>query len=121
MDTKGPEIRTHKMENGAIELQSGQTIEISMTEVLGTLERFSISYDKLIEDVHEGSVILLDDGLIELIVKKIDKENEIISTYIQNAGTLKNNKGVNVPGVSVQLPGMTEKDAQDILLVLSRT
>ena len=115
LDTKGPEIRTHKMENDGIELQSGQTIEISMKEVLGTLERFSISYDKLIEDVQEGSIILLDDGLIELVVKNIDKENGIISTYIQNAGTLKNNKGVNVPGVSVQLPGMTEKDAQDIL------
>ena len=59
----------------------------------------------------KGQLFLLDDGLIELIVTNIDKENGIISTYIQNAGTLKNNKGVNVPGVSVQLPGMTEKDA----------
>ena len=69
LDTKGPEIRTHKMENDAIELASGQSIDISMTEVLGNNERFSISYEKLIEDVQEGSIILLDDGLIELIVK----------------------------------------------------
>ncbi len=115
LDTKGPEIRTHKMENDAIELESGQTIDISMTEVLGNGERFSITYEKLIEDVQEGSVILLDDGLIELIVQKIDTSAGIISTYVQNAGTLKNNKGVNVPGVSVQLPGITEKDANDIL------
>ncbi|NME06605.1 pyruvate kinase [Psychrobacillus sp. BL-248-WT-3] len=115
LDTKGPEIRTHKMENDAIELASGQSIDISMTEVLGNNERFSISYEKLIEDVQEGSIILLDDGLIELIVKGIDLENGIIHTYVQNAGTLKNNKGVNVPGVSVQLPGITEKDAKDIL------
>ncbi|GGA36895.1 pyruvate kinase [Psychrobacillus lasiicapitis] len=115
LDTKGPEIRTHKMENDAIELESGQTIDISMTEVLGNTERFSISYEKLIEDVQEGSIILLDDGLIELIVTNINMSDGIISTYIQNAGTLKNNKGVNVPGVSVQLPGITEKDAKDIL------
>lgn len=115
LDTKGPEIRTHKMENDAIELESGQTIEISMTEVLGNNERFSISYEKLIEDVQIGSVILLDDGLIELNVTKIDENEGIITTSVQNAGTLKNNKGVNVPGVSVQLPGITEKDAKDIL------
>ena len=115
LDTKGPEIRTHKMENGAIELHSGQKIDIMMSEVLGNNERFSISYDKLIEDVQVGSIILLDDGLIELIVEDINIADGIISTYVQNAGTLKNNKGVNVPGVSVQLPGITEKDANDIL------
>lgn len=115
LDTKGPEIRTHKMEGDAIELVTGQSIDISMTEVLGNTERFSISYEKLIEDVQEDSIILLDDGLIELVVQGIDSENGIIHTYVQNAGTLKNNKGVNVPGVSVQLPGITEKDAKDIL------
>lgn len=115
LDTKGPEIRTHKMENDAIELHSGQKIDIWMSEVLGNNERFSISYDKLIEDVQVGSIILLDDGLIELVVEGINTADGIITTYVQNAGTLKNNKGVNVPGVSVQLPGITEKDANDIL------
>ena len=115
LDTKGPEIRTHKMENDAIELVSGEAIDISMSEVLGNSERFSISYEKLVEDVQLGSIILLDDGLIELKVTNIDANKGIISTYIENAGTLKNNKGVNVPGVSVQLPGLTEKDAADIL------
>ena len=76
-----------------------------------TSERFSISYEKLIEDVQVGSIILLDDGLIELEVTNIDANKGINSTYIENAGTLKNKKGVNVPGVSVQLPGITEKDA----------
>lgn len=115
LDTKGPEIRTHKMENDSIELESGQTIEISMTEVLGNNSRFSITYEKLIEDVQVGSIILLDDGLIELIVTKINTNEGLITTFVQNAGTLKNNKGVNVPGVSVQLPGITEKDSKDIL------
>jgi pyruvate kinase len=115
LDTKGPEIRTHNMENNGIDLVTGQSIAISMTEVLGTKEMFSISYDHLIEDVNVGSIILLDDGLIELRVTSIDKENGLIHTAVENAGTLKSKKGVNVPGVSVQLPGITEKDAQDIL------
>ncbi len=115
LDTKGPEIRTHNMENDAIELVTGQSIDISMTEVLGNQEVFSITYERLIDDVQVGSVILLDDGLVELHVTGIDKEQGLIHTTVENAGVLKNKKGVNVPGVSVQLPGITEKDAQDIL------
>src|SRR5699024_7798021 len=108
---KGPEIRTHNMENGSIELQEGKTTIISMKEVVGTPEKFSITYPGLINDITEQSKILLDDGLIELEVFKIDKENEEIHVKILNSGTLKNKKGVNVPGVSVNLPGITEKDA----------
>ncbi|WP_017379914.1 pyruvate kinase [Paenisporosarcina sp. TG-14] len=115
LDTKGPEIRTHQMENDAIELVSGQSIAISMTEVLGTTELFSITYNQLIEDVSKNSIILLDDGLIELRVSSVDLASGLIHTVVNNSGTLKNKKGVNVPGVSVQLPGITDKDKQDIL------
>ena len=115
LDTKGPEIRTHSMKDGSVELVAGQSIKISMQEVLGDNDVFSVTYDKLIEDVHAGSVILLDDGLIQLEVTDLDKESGLIHTVIVNSGTLKDKKGVNVPGVSVQLPGMTEKDASDIL------
>ncbi|MDE3839885.1 pyruvate kinase [Bacillus methanolicus] len=115
LDTKGPEIRTHDMENGAIELIAGQEIIISMNEVLGTPEKFSVTYQGLINDVHKGSKILLDDGLIGLEVTKIDHANNEIHAKILNSGILKNKKGVNVPGVSVKLPGITEKDASDII------
>lgn len=115
LDTKGPEIRTNNMQNGAIELKAGNNIIISMTEVEGTTEKFSITYPGLIEDVQAGSRILLDDGLIGLEVTDIDKANNEIYTKILNSGTLKNKKGVNVPGVSVNLPGITEKDRQDII------
>lgn len=115
LDTKGPEIRTHQMENDSIDLVTGQKIAVSMTEVVGTNEKFSITYEQLIDDVDAGSIILLDDGLIELRVESLDKEKGLIHTIVENAGTLKTKKGVNVPGVSVQLPGITEKDAQDIL------
>ena len=97
-----------------VDLVTGQHIKISMTEVEGDSNVFSVTYDKLIEDVEEGSIILLDDGLIQLeVIGKIRRR-----TYSYNCckfRVLKNNKGVNVPGVSVQLPGMTEKDAEDIL------
>lgn len=115
LDTKGPEIRTNNMQNGAIELKAGNNITISMTEVEGTADKFSVTYTGLIDDVHVGSKILLDDGLIGLEVLKVDQEAKEIHTKILNSGTLKNKKGVNVPGVSVNLPGITEKDTQDIL------
>lgn len=115
LDTKGPEIRTHTMEDGAIELKTGNTVIISMNEVIGTPEKISVTYEGLIEDVGVGSQILLDDGLIGLEVTKIDQEQKEIYTTIQNGGILKNKKGVNVPGVSVNLPGITEKDAADII------
>ncbi|MFE8696988.1 pyruvate kinase [Cytobacillus sp. FJAT-53684] len=115
LDTKGPEIRTNNMQNDAIELSAGNEIIVSMNEVVGTTEKFSVTYAGLIEDIELGSKILLDDGLIGLEVMKIDREANEIHTKILNSGTLKNKKGVNVPGVSVNLPGITEKDAKDIL------
>lgn len=115
LDTRGPEIRTHSMKDGRVELVTGQKINVSMSEVEGTGDVFSVTYEKLIEDVEKGSIILLDDGLIELEVTGKDEENGLIHTIAVNSGLLKNKKGVNVPGVQVQLPGMTEKDAGDIL------
>ena len=115
LDTKGPEIRTHNMVNGEVHLVTGQVIDISMTEVLGNEQMFSVTYEQLIEDVEQNNIILLDDGLIELRVLAKDVERGIIHTIVENAGVLKNKKGVNVPGVSIKLPGITEKDSQDIL------
>lgn len=115
LDTKGPEIRTHDMENGAVELKVGTNVIISMKEVLGTAEKISVTYEGLIQDVHVGSKILLDDGLIELEVTELKENKQEIVTKVINSGILKNKKGVNVPGVSVNLPGITNKDAKDIL------
>lgn len=114
LDTKGPEIRTHNMKEGSVELISGQTIRISMSEVEGTKDVFSITYPGLINDVVVGDHILLDDGLVDLEVTELDQENDHIVTVVKNSGLLKNKKGVNVPGVSTDLPGITDKDASDI-------
>lgn len=115
LDTKGPEIRTHNMTDGGVQLKSGSTVLISMKEVLGTEKMFSVSHDKLINDIEVGSMILLDDGLIQLEVTGLNFDDRTIETLVVNSGTLKDKKGVNVPGVSVQLPGITEKDRKDIL------
>ncbi|MFB9859739.1 pyruvate kinase [Salinicoccus siamensis] len=115
LDTKGPEIRTHSMENGEIELTKGQSIIVSMEEVVGTPEKISITYSGLIEDVDEKDRILLDDGLMELKIESIDRENGEIYCRVLNDGVLKNKKGVNVPNVSVKMPGITEKDREDII------
>lgn len=114
LDTKGPEIRTRKFKNNQEEIIKGDTIFISMKDIEGTAERFSVTYEGLINDVDIGAKILLDDGLIELEVTEIDQANEEIITTALNSGTIKNNKGVNVPNVITNLPGMTEKDAEDI-------
>lgn len=114
LDTKGPEIRTHDMKDGLIVLEKGKEVIVSMSQVEGTPEKFSVTYEDLINDVQIGSYILLDDGLVELQVKDIDKDKGEVKCDILNTGELKNKKGVNLPGVKVNLPGITDKDAADI-------
>jgi pyruvate kinase len=113
LDTKGPEIRTGDMATEKVNLEKGQDLIVSMDEVKGTNEKISVTYTGLAADVQPGSKILLDDGLIELEVVSVT--NNDIHTKVLNSGVLKSKKGVNVPGVSVNLPGITEKDAKDIL------
>lgn len=120
LDTKGPEIRTDAMENGEIQLEKDNHVIISMKKVLGTSKKFSVSYARLIDDVSVGSKILLDDGLIGLEVTKVDHEQKEIHTKILNDGKLHDKKGVNVPGVSVNLPGMTKKDEKDIMFGIEK-
>lgn len=112
LDNKGPEIRTGDLETEFVEISTGNQLVIAMDELPGNEDRISVSYAGLINDIHVGSTILLDDGLIELEVTDI-QDGEII-TQVLNNGILKSHKGVNVPNVSLDLPGITEKDAGDI-------
>ena len=115
LDTKGPEIRTHNMKDHApVFLEKGKTVKISMTEVEGTQDMISVTYPQLINDVHVDSHILIDDGLVDLRVTDIDFDKGIVTTVVENSGLIKDKKGVNIPGVSVSLPGITEKDEADI-------
>jgi len=114
LDTKGPEIRTGKMKTDEpVELIQDQFITLTTEEILGDAERISVTYEDLPNDVSVGSTILIDDGLIGLEVVAIDKTE--IKCRITNGGPIKSKKGVNVPGVKISLPGITEKDANDII------
>src|SRR5690625_3941114 len=114
LDTQGPEIRTKAFENGEAYLTAGEEVRIAMNDVEGTKSRFAITYSGLIHDVEIGTIISLDDGLIQLKVIAIDEANEDIVTEVINSGLIKNKKSVNVPNVRVNLPPVTEKDISDI-------
>ncbi|SKB25980.1 pyruvate kinase [Acetoanaerobium noterae] len=112
LDTKGPEIRTGKFSSPEVNLVEGQNFIITMEEVLGDETKCTVSYKELVNDVKPGNQILIDDGLVGLAVKEI-KGQEILC-IVQNAGTIKDNKGVNVPNVKINLPAITPKDKKDI-------
>lgn len=118
LDTKGPEIRTGVLKQEPVDLVEGDLLIITTEQIEGDASKISVTYEGLIDDIHIGSKILIDDGLIELVVEKLEG-NEVI-TRILNGGQLKSRKGVNVPGVSINLPGITEKDASDILFGLEQ-
>ncbi|WP_151735481.1 pyruvate kinase [Paenibacillus tengchongensis] len=113
LDTKGPEIRTGKLEVEPIELVQDEFLTLTTEEILGDQNRISVTYADLPNDVQVGSTILIDDGLIGLTV--VDIQGTEIKTRIVNGGTIKSKKGVNVPGVAISLPGITEKDTNDII------
>ena len=113
LDTKGPEIRTGELEDHKkVMLETGKEIVLTIDECVGNASRVYINYDGLNEDVREGSTILIDDGLIGLKVERV--EGADIHCLITNGGELGEKKGVNVPNVSIRLPGLTEKDIEDI-------
>lgn len=113
LDTKGPEIRTGILKDGKkIKLKTGNAFTLTTEDIVGDENKVSITYKGLAEDVSEGKIILIDDGLIGLkVIGKTDKE---IHCEIINGGELGEKKGVNVPGVPVRLPAITEKDKEDI-------
>jgi pyruvate kinase len=113
LDTRGPEIRTGTFEEKDIWLEVGQAFTITMDDIVGNKERCTVTYKELVKDVSIGDRILIDDGLIELLVKELT-EKDIICEVI-NSGYINNRKGVNVPGVRTNLPAITAKDESDII------
>ncbi len=113
LDTGGPEIRLRCFENGRIQLKKNQEFILTTKEVTGDENRVSISYPNLIQDITEGARILIDDGLIELTVKRLTTD-EIICQVI-NGGSVSDHKGVNVPNTNLSMPFVNEKDKQDLI------
>ena len=112
LDTKGPEIRIGTFEEDKIRLEQGDRFTLTTEDLLGTQERVSVSYEDLSKDLQKGSCVFIDDGLIELQVESI-VGNEV-NCIVINGGILSSRKGVNLPGVQVNLPSMTEKDIADL-------
>ena len=113
LDTKGPEIRLKEFKNGVEMLEAGQTFTLTTREVEGTKEICSITYKDLPQDVHEGGTIMLDDGLIKLAIKSVS-DTDIVCEVL-NSGKIKTKKGVNVPGVHLSMPYLSQRDRDDII------
>ncbi|MFA0814681.1 MAG: pyruvate kinase [Anaerofustis sp.] len=112
LDTKGPEIRIKQFAKGSILLAAGDSFTLRCDDVVGDETKVSVTYPNLCREIRSGTTILIDDGLIQLIVKEI-KDTEI-RCIVQNGGELKNNKSLNIPDAKIQLPSLTDKDISDL-------
>ena len=112
LDTKGPEIRIKSFDTKTITLQAGDSFTLTTDEVVGNQTRVSVTYPKLHEELKVGQEILIDDGLVAIRVERI--QGHEIACVVENGGTLSANKSINIPGVHIHLPALTEKDVADI-------
>lgn len=113
LDTRGPEIRIGMVKDGKITLTQGKKVTLTTKDVIGDEKTLPVNYDKLPDDIKDGDRILIDDGLIELVV--LSHTSTDICCSILNGGDVSNRKGVNVPGVRLSMPYLSEKDKADIL------
>ena len=112
LDTKGPEIRTGNFKNKSVELKTGQFFTLTTKDIMGDETKCSITYKNLYKDIMLGSHILIDDGLIEM--KVIEIVNKDIKCEVLNDGEVSSYKGINIPGSSLSLPFLSDKDKSDI-------
>jgi pyruvate kinase len=119
-DLQGPKIRLGKFEQGSIVLRDGDPFVLTSRQVIGTQEMSSITYEPLAREVPEGSIILLDDGRVEMRVEKTHPESGELFCRTTVGGKLSNNKGVNFPGVYLSVKALTEKDREDLMFGLDQ-
>ena len=112
LDTKGPEMRIKTFANGPVTLKRGDEFILTTEDVPGDSQRVSVTYDNLHAELTPGCHILIDDGLIELIVRAI--EGREIFCAVENGGILGSSKSINIPNVAIQLPSLTPKDEDDL-------
>ena len=113
LDTKGPEVRLKDFAGGRVHLTAGQEFTLTTVQVEGDAHRCSITYGELPGDVKAGDTILLDDGLVRLTV--LETSETEIRCRVENDGDMKNHKGVNVPGVRLNMPYMSQQDRDDLI------
>lgn len=112
-DTKGPDFRTGVVKDEAINLVEGKTIKIVKEDILGTEEAITVNYKDALDAINIDDIILLEDGLMKLLV--VDKDNAGLTCSIVVGGVLGSRKGVNVPGVNLNMPFISEQDKEDII------
>lgn len=113
LDTKGPEIRIGEFENKSVTLTKGQNFTLTTREITGNENEVSVSYSELPYRIKLGDRILIDDGLIELIA--VETTDTDIKCFVRNGGRLSNKKSINLPGINLDMPYMTQKDKEDII------
>ena len=116
MDLCGPKIRTGKFIRGSIELRNNHAVQISCSKKVGDKDLISSQYSNLYKDVKKGERILLDDGNMELCVEKITGKE--VSCKVIHGGTLKDNKGINLPDSNISVSSFTAKDKKDVKLAM---
>lgn len=112
-DTKGPDFRTGIVENDGINLKEGKTIRIVKDDIVGTEEAITVNYKEALNNINIDDIILLEDGLMKLLV--VDKDKKGLTCSIIVGGILGSRKGINVPGVDLDMPFISEQDKEDIL------
>ncbi|MFI3254234.1 MAG: pyruvate kinase [Eubacteriales bacterium] len=112
LDTKGPEIRIKKFKEAPITLARGDKFALTVADVEGDQNMVAVTYTNLHQEVKKGNHILVDDGLIDLLVESVDGDK--INCVVENGGQVSNNKSLNLPGISIKLPALTEKDKADL-------
>ncbi len=118
-DLRGPRIRVGEIENGSVEIKTGQQIRLTPQSIIGTSDAVAVSYPDLAKDVKIGSLILLDDGNIELQVERIENSGDVWCRVIQG-DTLSSHRGINLPGARVSLPSITKKDCGDVAFAIEQ-
>jgi len=113
-DLQGPKIRLGKYPDGPITLQKGDPYILTSRAIPGSATANQVSYDRLVEEVPPGAIIMLDDGRVEMVVESVDTETQSLHCRVVVAGTLSNNKGVNFPNVHLSVKAMTNKDREDL-------
>lgn len=116
-DMQGPKMRIGKFASGPIELRPGDRFALTTDEVEGTKEIVSVIHDSLAADLKPGDAVALDDGMIRLRIDRVD--GETVHTIVEDGGTLSDHKGLNLPGVSITGPALTEKDRRDLPFAVS--
>jgi len=116
-DLQGPKLRVGEIEGGAIEIEAGDILTFTNEKLIGNKERIYVSYPSLHDDVVIGNTILIDDGKLEVKVKKVLKNNDV-QVEVTMGGTLSSKKGINLPDTKISLPALTKKDLDDLEFII---